>query len=339
MKEIINCAFCEATAILSYENKEVEFRKESYKYKEFYYTCNECSEDFTTTEIDTVSINQVYNQYREKHDLLFPEELLSLRSFYGLSAVKMSQVLGLGINAYSNYEKGEVPSLSNSNLIKSIKNISFFRSLLDSNKDLFSPNTYRKILLNLERLTELKDKDSSCSCRINLYDRPNKFTGYTMLNSKKIENLILYFLAKCNPDYNDKLKINKLLFYTDFSNYKINGSSVTGLSYRAIQHGPIPSHYENIFSSVLEKENLIEANFVESSKGHVYELFTPISKYDLSFFSEIEIEQIDRIIEKFKNMSTWELVELSHKEQAWIDLNGSKEIINYQDYAFDLMNA
>lgn len=336
MKNLINCACCDGTAKLNYEKKESEYRKEKFEYKLFYYQCPDCSEDFTTDEVDAVSINQVYNQYREKHNLLFPEDLLVLRENYGLSAVKMSQVLGLGINTYSNYEKGEVPTLSNSNLIKSAQNLIVFSSFLETNKTIFSENTYKKILSNIQNLKDIELNDDSYLFKLNIFEQPSKFTGYRSPNIKKIQNLILYFLSKCNSDYNDKLKLNKLLFYADFLNYKITGKSITGLSYRAIQYGPIPSHYENLFSLLSDKDKIIESTFVRSKDGNVYEKYSAVKEYDLSLFTESEQENINEIIDHFKDIPTWDLVDLSHKEKAWIDLNGTKEIIDYQKYAFEL---
>jgi len=48
---------------------------------------------------------------------------------------------------------------------------------------------------------------------------------------------------------------------------------------------------------------------------------------------------IDVISENFKDISTWDLVDLSHKEKGWIELHTEKQIINYQTYAFELLGA
>ena len=46
------------------------------------------------------NIFQVYNQYRVKHGIPFPDEISGIREHYGLSAAKMAQILGFGINQY-----------------------------------------------------------------------------------------------------------------------------------------------------------------------------------------------------------------------------------------------
>lgn len=72
---------------------------------------------WTTTELDEANLFQVYNQYRAKHGIPFPDEIAGLRKHYGISAAKMAQILGFGINQYRMYEDGEVPSISNARTI------------------------------------------------------------------------------------------------------------------------------------------------------------------------------------------------------------------------------
>ena len=115
----------------------VVFRKEEFKYFHLSYHCEDSEESFTTTELDELNLNQVYNQYRDKHNILFPDEILNVKNRFGLSANKMSQILGFGANSYRNYEKGEVPSMANANLIQTISEDSnVFRNLVVRSNDI-----------------------------------------------------------------------------------------------------------------------------------------------------------------------------------------------------------
>ena len=94
-------------------------------------------ESFTTTELDVFNLNQVYNKYREKHNIPFPDQIMELRKKYKLSASVMSKILGFGINSYRNYENGEVPSISNANLITNVlKSPHHFKHLMELNNGL-----------------------------------------------------------------------------------------------------------------------------------------------------------------------------------------------------------
>ena len=67
---------------LMQESRELIFRKEKFTYVAHYYVCVDTEEQFTTTELDALNINQVYNQYRVKYGIPFPDEIAEIRAFY-----------------------------------------------------------------------------------------------------------------------------------------------------------------------------------------------------------------------------------------------------------------
>jgi putative zinc finger/helix-turn-helix YgiT family protein len=335
MKTSNDCPFCGKSSKLESQKTEKEFRKEKLQIREFYYRCGSCGEEFTTTSTDEVTVQQVYNQYREKYGLLFPEEMVALREKYGLSAQKISQVLGLGINTYSNYENDEIPTLANSNLIRSAKQPGLFLTLLLQSKELFSEKSFKEIVKRVQDFCQEDDLDPLIQ-NLNWYSNPNKFTGYTVPNPTKLSNLLLYLITFCKPEYNDRLKLNKLLFYADFSHYKNTGKSITGLSYRAIPYGPAPTKYDFILALLIEDQKLIEPSYIKTRNSVLTESFKAIQQPDISVFDKEEIATIHQIVENFRDTSSWDLVEMSHKERAWIELNGSSGIVSYQEYGFDI---
>jgi hypothetical protein len=106
MKKIDECPFCEGQAILETQKRDLVYRKESFCINQYYYKCAKCKEEYTTNEADEVSLLQAQNQYRAEHFIPFIEQILKTRAKYDISSLKMSEILGLGANGYSNYEKG-----------------------------------------------------------------------------------------------------------------------------------------------------------------------------------------------------------------------------------------
>jgi len=117
--------------VLIKERCKLPFRKEEFEVVYHNYKCEDSGESFTTNEIDELNLNQVYNQYRVKYNLPFPIEIKQIREKYGLSASKMAEVLGFGVNSYRNYESGEVPSLSNARLIQLANDPKEFKKLVN----------------------------------------------------------------------------------------------------------------------------------------------------------------------------------------------------------------
>ena len=335
MKQKIECPYCDGTANLQKEAKELNYRKDTFKIVAHFYKCGKCNEEFTTTEADTISLMQAHNQYREKNSIPFPEEIAAIREKYDLPASKMSEVLGLGANGYSNYENGEIPTPAYGNLISAASEPQTFMNLLDKAKEHFSENAFKKVKERVAYLIHTEDENKNLCANLNVYNQPNNFTGYKKPVPTKIANLVTYFIQNSKPDFNDKLKLNKQLFFADFTHYKNHGASITGLSYRAIKYGPVPANYDNIYA-YLENEQLISSQFLKQSNGGAREVFISEADFDKKLFSEEEKETLSTITEKFANMPTWDIVELSHLEKAWKELEANRELIGYQDYAFEL---
>ena len=186
----MNCPICNTdSVVVKSEFVYREFRKEKFKVFEQYYFCNKCKNDFTTSKQDGLTISQVFNQYREKYNIPFPEELKSIRAIYGLSAKKMAEILGFGINQFRNYEAGEVPNKSNSKILKMICIPSNFKTLIEQSKNHIVPKLYIKIINRIDELKKERKSNTILSQIFNDYLSPNQFNGYKVPSFKKFFNM------------------------------------------------------------------------------------------------------------------------------------------------------
>ena len=245
------------------ERRKLIFRKEKFDVDFHLYICDETGEKFESEEFAELNLMQVYNQFREYHKLPFPDEIISLREKYGLSASKMSEVLGLGVNTYRNYEYGEVPNTSNARLIQLVKDPAEFYRLVNISQAL--TNTEIKRLEKcIESLTELEGSIQYKMEQVYLNTgEPSRFNGYRRLNLEKVFNVVLFYTERLATW---KTKLNKLLYYTDFLNFKMSCFSLTGLNYRAIPLGPVPNSYDTIFDFMIKNDSKSKLNFSSAFK-------------------------------------------------------------------------
>ncbi len=324
---------------LQIEKSILVFRKEEFEYNHKSYFCENSSESFTTTVLDEFNLNQVYNQYRDKHNIPFPDEIIKLRKTYILSAGMMSRILGFGINSYRNYEKGEVPSLANANLINTVSNnIRNFKLLVDLNNDL-NDNEKAKILKRIEVVIQnhRENKDDKKYVDILFENRlPDNFTGYRKPNMEKMSNMILFFAEKLNPT---ETMMNKLLFYSDFYNYKNTAYSISGSNYIAHNYGPVPLRFGGIFDYAVTK-GYIFMNVEDYGNGYWGKCFYKSNQQDFNseLFSSEEIDSLNFIVNKFKGYNATQIMEKSHEEKAWIDNEKQKGLIDY-NYSFNLIHV
>ena len=137
-----------------------------------------------------------------------------------------------------------------------------FKTMLEKAKHYFSNGSYLNAIEKVNCLIEEENSSQPFYVKLNQYAEPSSYTGFRRPNKDKIAGVLISFISKCNNEYNDKLKLNKLLFYTDFVSYKLSGYSITGLSYRAIDYGPAPSCYDNIYT-YFENENIITSKWIK----------------------------------------------------------------------------
>lgn len=118
-------------AMLHTENATSTYRKERYSYIRYYYVCEDTGTEFTTTESDALSLSQIHDQYRKSHGIPTVQEIRDLRKEFGISAERLSKILGFGENQYGLYEKGEMPTIANARLISELNTDGFFLRCLD----------------------------------------------------------------------------------------------------------------------------------------------------------------------------------------------------------------
>ncbi len=317
------------------EKRSLVFRKESFDIIHHRYLCSVSNESFTTTMLDEVNLNQVFNQYRDKYCIPFPDEIIKIRNKYGLSASKMSSILGFGINSYRQYEAGEMPSISNARLIQVINDPNKFIDmvLLCETLDEKAKNKY---IFKAQSLIDDVNRDKM---NANLKDYllgghlANINSGYRTPSLEKFTEMVVYFSEKLQPF---KTKMNKLLFYSDFLMFKQSCFSISGFSYKAIEMGPVPNNFQSIFE-FLANEEIIDISYTEFPQGYSGDQFLAKKNrpFRSSIFSEIELKVLEMVAFEFKATSTNDIIHLSHQEEAWIKNEKKRGVISYE-YAFAL---
>ncbi|MDO9580017.1 MAG: DUF4065 domain-containing protein, partial [Bacteroidales bacterium] len=255
---------------------------------------------------------------------------------YGISAIKMAEILGFGPNSYRNYENGEVPSLSNSRLIQLVKDAREFKKLLLLSST-FPNNSLNKILEKVEVIIkDQKEHRFNTQLKEYLIGAPlaDNFTGFRLPDLEKFTEMIIFFAEKLKPF---KTKLNKLLFYADFVMYERSGFSMSGMRYIAIQVGPVPDKYDTIYDHLARNDDfdIISSLFPD---GGIGEKFRPNSNHEFNpaLFTSNELSVLEEVAKKFRNTSTKEIIDISHKEKGWITNKDTNGIIDYK-FGFDII--
>lgn len=317
------------------EWRRLSFRKEEFDVLFHVYKCVDTGEQFEDEEFGALNFNQLVNQYREKLNIPFPEQIIATRKKYGLSASKMSEILGFGINSYRQYEAGEVPSQSNAKLMQLVEDTDEFRKLVYYCSTLEEREKHR-INRNLDNLQEIQ-KQQEFILQLEKYffgtSVPNSYTGYKKPNLERFLHMVLFFSENLKPY---KTTLNKLLFYSDFKKFQRTGYSISGVPYCALPMGPVPNNFNSIFE-YFSNNKLVDINyndFIDGGTGEKFKAGEKV-KFNPELFTHEELKLLDEIAERFKRTSTSEIIEISHREQAWKDNISGKKMIDYR-YSFEM---
>jgi len=147
-------------------------------------------------------------------------------------------------------------------------------------------------------------------------------------SEEKLRELILYIAQKSKDDLRcGAVKLNKLLYYSDFTAYRLLGRSITGAEYQHLPEGPAPRRGLPA-QERLKRDGAMEMRYKPSVVGEPIHLIVP-KRQPYPIFSKEEKAIVNRIIKEFWNLTGSELSDKSHKEFGW-RLTKLGETIHYR---------
>lgn len=307
-----------------------EYRKEKFEVHARYYICEDTGEQFTGEGQDDLVLNQVYNQWRIHHGVPFPEEIKAIRLRYGMNYSQMSKIMGFGANQWKQYEDGAVPSESNGKMIRAIENKEIMLTMLNTSKAEFTITEFERLAMQIKAAPDKVRDDYAMLLTYGRDNEPSIYNGFGERNPEKVAEMVRWFVGKC--DSVCPTKLNKLMFYADFHHYRQTGRSISGLRYRAIQYGPVPEHYDTIYDNIAG----IEKTYEITTYGTESTSISLTTEPTMTELTEPEVNTLNTIFTSIGNLKARDIVELSHKETAWLNNYAAHGLISYND-AFELV--
>lgn len=289
--------------------------------------CSECGNEIFDMELDEMNLSRAYDLYRKKHGIMAPEELTRLRERYGLSQRSLGKILGFGEVTIHRYETGAIPSPSNNKMLKLLRNPSVVKTLLEDSRDSIPQTMYDHAMKVVSKMISENENEKRMSYiqEAEMYEDLNIYSGYTQKDFRKLANVILFFAHHIKQLW--KTKLNKLLFYSDFGYFKEYTVSLTGARYVRKQHGPVLEDMERIIA------HMVSLGMIDIKEGQAWSYsgntIVPKIMFDETAFSKRELDMLNRVLEKFGDVSSSELSERSHEEEAWLN-TPQRELISYQ---------
>ncbi len=315
----VYCPYCKKEVEYKIEKRDIkEFRGIEINTYENVAVCKECYQDLYVNEIEEKNNERIYELYREKANIIKPQDIVDLREKYNISQRELTSILGFGKMTINRYERGGVPTKSQSDYIKLLieNDDKFIEKVREAyKKNNINEKTYEKIV-SKELNNNVSKKEVQDNIRkylkFVLNRKPDIYNGYKVLDIEKIENIISYIASKVKNLTITSL--NKYLWYIDMLSFNQRSIAITGLTYQNQKFGPtiIDKKYDEI--SLLDDKYTRED--IETENGNTTKIISN-ENYNLDQISDTERKIIDKIIKILKNKSVTDISELSHKEEGW----------------------
>lgn len=293
--------------------------------------CTVCGEELWDNDLDGQTILDVYNIYRKRHNLLFPDEIRKIRERYGLTQKSFSRLLGWREHAIQRYENGSVQSKEENELLVRLSDPDEMKAYISKRKDELSDKLYKQIsdAIECSKKNETVQSDE-LYISSHLADKPSSDNGYRSFDYEKFCAMVLYFANQKSELL--KTKLMKLLNYSDMIYYKENGISISGTEYLHLPYGPVPRLFD-ILLGTMEKDDEISVNITYENN---YEKHRVIAKEPIppGVLSQDELAVMERVYQKFLNFGSHAISDYSHRERGYKETPPNK-IISYE-YARDM---
>lgn len=137
-----------------------------------------------------------------------------------------------------------------------------------------------------------------------------------MYGEAKLTELIVYTADRLRGDRSGgATKLNKVLFFADFSHVRKYGRPITGAEYQKLAYGPAPRRLMPIRRALVAAgEATLEA---EDFLGRSQHRLIPNRSADLRLFDGDELATIDAVLDDLAGLSGTQVSNLSHEEPAW----------------------
>ena len=315
----VYCPYCKKEVEYKIEKRDVkEFRGIEINTYENVAVCKECHQDLYVNEIEEKNNERICDIYREKANIIKPQDIVKLRKKYDISQRELTAILGFGKMTINRYERGGVPTKSQSDYIKLLieNDDKFIEKVKEAyNKSNISEKTYKKIVSE-EIGNSISKKDVQDNIRkyliLVLNRKPDIYNGYKTLDLEKIENMISYIASKVKNLTITSL--NKYLWYIDMLSFNQRGVAITGLTYQNQKFGPTIVYKKYDELSLLDDKYKRED--IETENGNTTKIISN-NNFTLDKISSSEKEIIDTIIKLLKNKNVTDISEISHREDGW----------------------
>ena len=261
--------------------------------------CKECGARVSVFGLDDKRAKAIDDQYREIENIVTMDEIGKLKNIYDIGSGPLSLALGFGEVTMKRFSLGAVPSKEYSDIIrKALESPTYFKELLEKNKDKLNSTAYKKAKAASEKLCQMTDMSDTILATV---------------------SYIFYKLGEVTP-----LALQKLLYFIQGHYMLAYGEALFTEDCLGCAHGPIYKHVYNLFKefkyhviedqyyAVIKNRHVILDNKAKDVIDLVLDTYGLYNAKTLEKITRTHMSEHDEIIEKSEIENYYKNIDLEY---------------------------
>ena len=146
-------------------------------------------------------------------------------------------------------------------------------------------------------------------------------------NNEKFKMVLHYIINKCGfRNTVGRTVLHKLLYFSDFNYYELYEESITNESYRKLERGPVPIHFELAVTELMD-EDKIRMGKRRLPCGKVMNRYFSLKEPE-NDLKEDELSVINEVIKNISHMNGKQIGEYSLYDEP-VKITADDDIIDY----------
>jgi putative zinc finger/helix-turn-helix YgiT family protein len=221
------CENCREDVRFSVEKEMITqpFKGEDVEFANAVARCDSCGSEVFVAELHDSNLVSLYDAYRLKNGIIAADRIREIPGRYAIGKRPLSLLMGWGELTFTRYCDGDMPSKQYADILKRLYDEpEYFLSVLEENKGVLSPATYRKSKAAVQSLL-----------------------GVQRESETKLVRTVKYILSQCDDITN--LALQKSLYYVQGFYFAFHNSFIFEDDCEAWVHGPVYREIYNRYSN------------------------------------------------------------------------------------------
>ena len=135
-------------------------------------------------------------------------------------------------------------------------------------------------------------------------------------DESKFTEMVLYVAARLQNDRaGGATKLNKVLFFAEFTHLRRHGVAISGCEFQKLSHGPAPRQLLPVRRGLIESSAATLLD--DDSFGLLQQRLVPARAANLDVFTEEELDSIEEVLTQLAGMTATQVSARSHEEPGW----------------------